>query len=52
MGCRRLQFVIYVPKGVRVSDINHLEEKIQVDVLEDHERIDRLSLENARKKYG
>jgi hypothetical protein len=48
---RRLQFIVYVPKGMRVSDINHID-NIQVDVLEDHIRIDRLTLENARKKYG
>jgi hypothetical protein len=51
MGGKRLQFIIYVPKGMRVADINHIEQ-IQVDVLEDHRRIDRLTLENAKRKYG
>jgi hypothetical protein len=48
---KRLQFIIYVPKGMRVADINHIDH-IQVDVIEDRIRIDRLTLENARKKYG
>jgi|WetSurMetagenome_2_1015567.scaffolds.fasta_scaffold709830_2 hypothetical protein len=52
MGARRLQFVIYVPKGVRVSDINTIEDHIQIDVLEDHDRIDRLPFKSAKKKYG
>jgi hypothetical protein len=51
MGGKRLQFIIYVPRGMRVADINHIEH-IHVDVLEDHKRIDRLTLEGARRKYG
>jgi len=51
MTGKRLQFIIYVPKGMRVSDINKIDH-IQVNVLEDHQIIDKLTLENARKKYG
>ena len=48
---KRLQFIIYVPKGMRVADINHIEH-VRVDVIEDRTRIDRLTLEQAQKKYG
>jgi hypothetical protein len=52
MGGRRLQFVIYVPKGMKVTDINTIEDHIRVGVLEGHESIEWLSLERAKKKYG
>jgi hypothetical protein len=51
MGGRRLQFIISVPKGMRVADINHIDH-IQVDVIEDRKRIDRLTYAQAKEKYG
>jgi hypothetical protein len=51
MRGRRLQFIIYVPKGMRVADINHID-NIQVKVLEDYRVIDKLTLLNAKRKYG
>jgi hypothetical protein len=51
MTGKRLQFIIYVPKGMRVSDINKIDD-IRVNVLEDRRVIDRLNLQNARRKYG
>ena len=51
MGGRRLQFIISVPPGVRVGDINHIDH-VQVDVIENRRRIDRLTLAQAKEKYG
>lgn len=48
---RRIQFVISVPPGMRVADINEIGH-VQVDVLENHRRIDRLTYEQAKEKYG
>jgi hypothetical protein len=36
---------------MRVADINHIDD-IQVKVLENCRIIDKLTLENARRKYG
>jgi hypothetical protein len=51
MGGRRLQFVISVPRGMRVADINHIDH-VKVDVIENYRKIDSLSLAEARQKYG
>ena len=52
MGGRRLQFIISVPKGIKITDINSVEDKIKIGVIEEHESIKWLTLENAKKKYG
>lgn len=51
MGGKRLQFVISVPPGMRVGDINHIDH-IKVEVIENYRCIDRLTLADAKKKYG
>jgi len=51
MGGKRLQFIISVPPGMRVADINHIDH-IKVEVIENYRCIDRLTLADAKKKYG
>ena len=48
---RRLQFIIYVPKGMRVADIDQIE-KLPINVWEDQRIIDQLSYSEAKRKYG
>ncbi len=49
---RRVQFILHIPKGMKVYDINRIDERIVVDVREGITRIDRLNLATAKKKYG
>lgn len=51
MGGRRLQFIISVPRGVRVSEIEKINE-LPVHVLEDHKLIDKLPYAQAKIKYA
>lgn len=49
---RRVQFIVHVPKGMRVNDVNKIDNRIIIDVREGIRRIDRLDLATAKKKYG